>query len=220
VDVVTPIWSGPARREGRVVGLLSVGLDVKQHLKGLIDMPDDLLDDNQGIARALTAYVVNDHGAWTWHEVGMQRLEEDAAAGRQLRDPEHLTTAARALAAKHGGSPDDYVPWESADRGMTSGADRYIDPVELAAGKGPRWLIAHTLTFHPYQYSAYDGLKGREWGFVVQVPEDVAFRPVERLKTELAWAGSVLVAALAALTVGLWVWLFRLLRGWEFAGQG
>lgn len=218
VDLITPVWSGPARGEGRVIGLLSVGLDVKQHLKGLIDMPDELLEDNQGIARALSAYVVNDRGAWTWHEVGMQRLEDDAAAGRELRDPENLTTGARSLAAAHGRHPDDLVPWKSADAGMTSGADRYIDPVELAAGKEARWLIAHTLTFRPYQHSAYTGLRDREWGFVAQVPEEVAFRPVERLKTELVWAGSALVVTLAVLTLGLWVWLFRLLRGWEFAG--
>lgn len=220
VDLVTPVWSGKDRGAGRVIGLLSVGLDVKRHLKELIDMPDDLLGEKQEIARALGAYVVNDRGAWVWHETGMPLLEADAAAGRTPHDPDNLTALAERLAPDRGATPDTFVPWKSAAAGMTEGHDRYTDPVELAAGLEGRPLLAHTLTFHPFAHSAYGDLKGREWGFVVQVPEEVAFRPVERLRGQLLWAGSILVATLAGLAVVLWVWLFRLLRGWEFAGHG
>ncbi|MBN9023595.1 MAG: hypothetical protein J0H08_16210, partial [Rhizobiales bacterium] len=94
-------------------------------------------------------------------------------AGRP-RDPDNLTVLAGRLAAERGDNPDDLVPWASAAKGMTPGADRYTDPLELAAGKGGRPLIAHTLTFRPFEYSGYGDLKGREWGFVVQVPEEVA----------------------------------------------
>jgi hypothetical protein len=55
---------------------------------------------------------------------------------------------------------------------------------------------------------------------VAQVPEATALAPVERLKGQLVWAGSILVATLGGLAVVLWVWLFRLVRGWEFAGHG
>ncbi len=219
VDLVTPIWSGKVRGEGRVIGLLSVGLDVKQHLKELIDMPDSMLGEKQAIAKELAAYVVNDRGSWVWHEAGMPHLEAAAAASGP-RDPDDLTTLAKRLAVERGDDPDDLVPWKSIAAGMVPGADRYTDPVEVAAGKGGRALIAHTLTFRPFEHSGYGDLKGREWGFVVQVPEEVAFRPVERLREQLVLAGSILVATLAGLAVVLWVWLFRLLRGWEFAGHG
>jgi hypothetical protein len=216
IDVVTPIWGA----DGRVVALLSVGLDVKRHLKRLIDMPDDLLADKQEIARALVAFVVNDRGAWVWHEAGMPRLEAEAAAGRQPRDPEDLTALARDLAPAAGRDPDDLVPWPSVDKGMTDGADQYVDPVALAAGGSGRVLLSHTLTFRPYAFSRYPGITGKAWGFVVQVPEEVALAPVERLRGQLVLAGSILVGTLAGLAVVLWVWLFRLLRGWEFAGHG
>ncbi|HYH63284.1 MAG TPA: serine/threonine-protein kinase [Urbifossiella sp.] len=219
VEVVTPVWSegGPAER--RVVALLSVSLHVDEHLRKPIDMPDSELREGQEVAKALGAYVVNDRGRWVWHEHGMEHLANEAKAGR-FRDPDDLTALARAEAARRGMHPDELVPWASADAGMTHGEDRYTDPVALAAGKDAPALLAHTLLFHPYQHSTYPGLKDRAWGFVVQVPEEVAFAPVEELKINLVRAGSILFAALAALALGLWGWLFRLLRGWEFAGQG
>jgi len=215
MDLVTPVWSA----DGRVVGLLSVGLDVNRHLRHLIDMPDAVLAEKQDIAKALDAFVVNDRGSWVWHEDGMAALDADAGRG-VLRAPENLTARARALAPLHNRSADDFVPWASADRGLADGPDRYADPVAATdAAAGPE-LLAHTLTFHPYRHSRYEEHRGRAWGFVAQVPEAAALAPVVRLKGQLVWAGSILVAALAALAVGLWGWLFRLLRGWEFAGQG
>jgi hypothetical protein len=103
---------------------------------------------------------------------------------------------------------------------MADGPDKYVDPVAVAAGHPAPLLLSHTLTFHPYQYSRYEDIRPKAWGFVAQVPEDVALAPVVRLKRQLAWAGSILVGTLAGLAVVLWVWLFRLLRGWEFAGHG
>jgi hypothetical protein len=219
VEVVTPLWSGERPGEGRVVGLVSASLDVDKHLRHLIDMPEELLADRQEIAKALGAYVVNDRGSWMWHEVGMERLAADAARG-EPRDPEDLTALARAHGPKHGRHPDDLVPWASADRGIADGPDRYVDPVTLAHGHPAPQLLAHTLTFQPYAHSRYEEIRGRPWGFVVQVPEEVALKPVENLRRQLTWAGSILVATLAGLSVVLWVWLFRLLRGWEFAGHG
>ncbi|QDU19347.1 protein kinase domain-containing protein [Urbifossiella limnaea] len=215
LDVITPVWAA----DGRVVGLLSVGLDVSRHLRHLIDMPDAMLADRQEIARALSAFVVNDRGAWVWHETGMAGLRADAARDVH-RDPENLTRLARELAPKHGIRPDDLVPWKSIDRGIEDGPDRYVDPVALDTPAGGEQLLAHTLTFRPLAHSRYEENRGRVWGFVAQMPEAVALAPVDRLKRQLTWAGSVLVAALAALAVVLWVWLFRLLRGWEFAGHG
>jgi hypothetical protein len=220
VDIVTPVWSGDAPGEGRVVGLLSVGLDVTRHLRQLIDMPDNVLADRQEIAKALGAFVVNDRGCWVWHETGMPKLEAEATAGTTPHDPDNLTDLARALAADRGLNPDLLVPWASADRGLESGADAYIDPVNLAATGDGRVFLSHTLTFHPFAHSRYPAVKGRAWGFVVQVPEATALAPVERLRGQLLWAGSILVGTLALLAVVLWVWLFRLLRGWEFAGHG
>ncbi len=213
LDVVSPVWSA----DGRVVALLSVGLDVNQHLRNLIDMPDHLLADRQEIAKALDAFVVNDRGAWVWHEDGMAALEADAARNVH-RDPENLTALARRRAPELGRHPDDLVPWASIDAGMADGPDKYVDPVSLGTPAGGAHLLSHTLTFRPYAHSRYEDARGRVWGFVAQVPEETALAPVERLKGRLTWAGSVLVAALAALALGLWVWLFRLLRGWEFAG--
>ncbi|MFO0795944.1 MAG: protein kinase [Gemmataceae bacterium] len=215
LDVVTPVWAA----DGRVVALLSVGLDVNQHLRNLIDIPDDLLADRQEIAKALDAFVVNDRGAWVWHEDGMAALEADAAR-HVLRDPENLTELARRHAPRLGRSPDELVPWPSADRGMADGPDRYVDPVSLDTPNGGALLLAHTLTFRPYAHSRYEENRDRAWGFVAQMPETAALAPVHRLKAQLTLAGSILVATLAALAVVLWVWLFRLLRGWEFAGHG
>lgn len=219
VDLVTPVWSGEKAGEGRVIGLLSVGLDVNRHLKKLIDMPDNLLADRQEIAKALGAFVVNDRGAWVWHAEGMAALEADAKKGRH-RDPDDLTKLARALGPAKGIHPDDLVPWPSVVEGMTNGPDKYVDPVGLAGGGDGPVLLSHTLTFHPYAHSRYPECRGRAWGFVVQVPEATALAPVERLHSQLAWAGSILVVTLTGLAIGLWVWLFRLLRGWEFAGHG
>jgi hypothetical protein len=219
VDVVTPVWSGDAAGEGRVVALVSVGLDVDRHLKHVIDMPPELLAEGQDIARALAAYVVNDHGCWVWHEVGMGRLEEDARAGARPRDPENITAVAGEVAGERGENPDRYIPWQSAG-GMVDGADRYVDPIGLRLAGDGRELLAHTLTFHPYQHSRYEAVRGRTWGFVVQVPEETSLAPVERLRGQLVRAGSILVVTLAGLAIVLWVWLFRLLRGWEFAGHG
>jgi hypothetical protein len=112
------------------------------------------------------------------------------------------------------------VPWKAVERGMEDGPDRYVDPVSLGTPAGGAQLLAHTLTFRPLAHSRYAENHARAWGFVAQVPEETALAPVERLKGQLAQAGSVLVATLAALALGLWGWLFRLLRGWEFAGQG
>ncbi|HYH65670.1 MAG TPA: hypothetical protein VD866_13320, partial [Urbifossiella sp.] len=206
LDVVTPVWSA----DRRVVALLSVSLHVDEHLRKPIDMPDSELREGQEVAKALGAYVVNDRGCWAWHEYGMEHLANDAKAGN-FRDPDDLTALARAEAARRGMRPDDLVPWASADAGMRSDEDRYTDPVALAAGKDAPTMLAQTLLFHPYAHSTYPMLKDRAWGFVVQVPEEVAFAPVEEMKTNLVWAGSAVLFGLTAI-IGPFVLAFRRIR--------
>jgi len=210
IDVATPVWAA----DGRVVGLLSIGIDVNHHLRTLIDMPDRFLAEGQELARAVEPFVVNDRGAWVWHAEGMAALEADAARGVQ-RDPENVTALARRQAAEHGRSPDALVPWRSAAGGVEDGPSRYVDPVTLGTPAGGAELLSHTLTFRPFAHSRYADGRDRTWGFVAQVPEAVALDPVEHLKGQLAWAGAILAGTLGGLVVVLWVWLFRLLRGRE-----
>jgi serine/threonine protein kinase len=222
VEVVTPLWSGPGRGVGRVVALVSVGLDVDANLKTLIDMPDDQLaagtTGRHEVARAVNAFVVNDRAQWVWHEAGMKALAADTAAGRPPRDPDNLVALARAFGPESDAAADEFVPWDFAT-GLGEYSDRYVDPVELKVdGTGER-KIAHTLVFHPLSGSRYEAPRAQKWGFVVQVNEATALRPLDTVRGDMLRAGLVLVATLAGLAVVLWVWLFRLLRGWEFAGH-
>lgn len=216
VDITTPIWEDPARQD-RVVGLLAIGLNVERQLKKSIEMPEELLGSGRReISRSVHAFVVNDRECWVWHEAGMKGL----ASAPTPRDPDNYAALARASARSHGGVPDDYVPWDNLESGLSGWTDRYVDPVQLHVDGQGGLKIAHTVPFRPYANSRYSGLKSRQWGFVVQVDEAVALRPLDRIRRDMLVAGSLLVATLAALSVVLWVKLFRLLRGWEFAGHG
>ncbi len=225
VDIITPVWSGPDRT-GRVLGLLSIGLRIDA-LKSQIEMPADLLAKIPTIARGIGAYVVNDRECWVWHEAGMAQLAADADKVKPiLRDPDNLPELARAR-GKDAEDADDYVPWHHLKDGIEYYSDRYTDPVE-SRETGSARKIAHTVPFLPYTHSVYRDtpdekyghIGDRRWGFVVQVDEATALRPLMDLRHDLFWAGSVMVITLAALAVVLWIWLFRLLRGWELAGHG
>lgn len=232
VDISTPVWTGPDRT-GRVVGLLSIGIRV-DYLQSLINMPLDFLKegDRTKTAESVSGFLVNDRECWVWHKEGMARLADDLDdTPPKPRDPDNLRALAYALSARPPHTPaDDYVPWFRVADGPTAYSDEYIDPVRVGSGTaaGGGWEIAHTLTFHPYANSRYMNdpdptggpLKDRTWAFVVQVDREVALQPVSGLWGDMVRAGSALVATLIGLAVVLWVWLFRLLRGWEFAAHG
>ena len=206
IDITTPVWAAPGKND-RVVGLLTVTVPI-DHLESRLQLPDGMISLAGEDAAAVQAFVVNDRGAWVWHPDGMPRMEH---APDPPRDPDRLPGLAAALDAAFG--PDDPDTAGYRDHGW---AGEYTDPIQ---GDAEAELV-HVLPVYPYARSEYPGVKGKEWWVVAQVNKAAALRPLVTLQDDLFRAGSIMVAALFVLTAGLGVGLFRVLRGWEFAGHG
>jgi hypothetical protein len=109
-----------------------------------------------------------------------------------------------------------YAPWKTATGDFWQG--EYVDPIDIVADGERREEFACAASLRPYARAGQEN--NRRWTLVVQMDKQKALRPVADLRVSMFLAGAILVVALSALAILLWIWLFRLLRGWEFAAHG
>lgn len=213
IDVATPVFANPTYG-GRqtVLAVLVSGFEVNKDLRSWIETPPEAFPKDKafGIATEVKSVLVNDRGAWVWHEGAMAKL---AADPDRPRDPEAY------LAATPDGPrfPTIDGAGDPLDRDVS---DRHRDPLAPDDGSRPHHYIAAYEPIHPYATSRYEELRGRAWHLVVKLDAATALRPVDELKQKMQWAGSILFAGLLAVTVTLWGWLIQLLRRQEFAPHG
>jgi hypothetical protein len=223
VDVVTPIWD-EGTPGGRVVGLLSFGLNLERDVVGLLE-PADLGakgSERFDIARKVKVVLVDDRDQWVWHPDVKGRLNENRPGVRLPHDY-------AALARARGLDPDAALPWRrmppaEGDRKFGYLEEgRYVDLVEDERDDAERNLdpeIACFTKLRPYADSKYPEAKGRQWVFVAQVDRAVALSPLTELRRTTQVIGAVVGTVLALLAVGLWVGLVVVLRRLEFASHG
>ncbi|QJW99588.1 cache domain-containing protein [Frigoriglobus tundricola] len=221
VDAVTPICEAPG---GRVVGLLSFGLNLESDVVSLLE-PVDLGARGSAkldIASKVKVVLVDDRNNWVWHPDCRNRLKDDRPGVRLPHDY-------RALALARGVDPADALPWLGIgvpEEGRPFGyakADRYVDLVEAQredADPNDAPEIACFTLFHPYAQSKYEEMRPRRWVFVAQVDRQAALAPLNDLRTSIVKVGAVAGAVLILIALGLWVGLVVVLRRVEFASHG
>jgi hypothetical protein len=222
VDIVTPIHDG-----GRVVGLLSFGLNLERNIVDLLEPADLGAKGSQqfGIADKVKVVLVDDRDQWVWHPDARDRLKEGPGGHRLPHDYAEL-------ARKHGRDPDAVLPWRNMAGAQSSGkagrrfpyaeSGDYVDFVE-AEREGEADLepeIACFTAFHPYATSKYEQTRGRRWVLVAQVDRQSALRPLKDLRGKIVNIAAVIGTALALIAAGLWAGLVLVLRRQEFASNG
>jgi|GEM_PF-3414991 len=218
VDVVTPIWE--KEPGGRVIGLLSFGLNLERDVVSLL-VPLDLGakgSEHLGITRKVKVVLIDDRNQWVWHPDCRGSLATDRP---DLRLPHDYPQLARA----HGFDPATALPWlqmTSEGRSYVESSD-YVDFVEAERENDEQNLnpeIACFTRFSPYADSKYAEAKPKQWVFVAQVDRKTALQPLRELRNSIVRIGAIVGAILSLLAIGLWIGLVRVLRRLEFATHG
>lgn len=221
VDIVTPIWDKPG---GRVIGLLSFGLNLERDIVALLE-PADLGakgSSHLNISRKVKVVLVDHRDQWVWHPDCRESLDADRPGVRLPHDYQQL-------AREHGGDPVMALPWmrmPEPEAGRKFGyfeSGDYIDYVEDAPENADRNTdpeIACFTRFSPYASSKYPEVKSRQWVFVAQVDRQTSLHPLNELRSRIVRIGAVVGTTLVLLAVGLWIGLVRVLRRLEFASHG
>jgi hypothetical protein len=233
IDVSAPIWERPGAYDAvnkravepkdvpgnRVVGLLVCGLDVNTDLMDSLNVPAGRLP-HDGVLTHVNAVLVNDRGRWAWHgEKVRDAFARNTAEAR--RDPDKLTdpNLVHFLTSPTG----DAAFFDDNDFHDTA-KDLATRPVAGASGEAPGGPapasvrhIARGERILPYRTSHDPALRDKAWVFLTEVERASALEPVERIRINLMWWGTGLYALVAALVVGLWAWLVRLLRRTELS---
>jgi hypothetical protein len=222
VDIVTPLWDG-----GRVVGLLSFGLNLERNIVDVLE-PADLGargSERFGIAGKVKVVLVDDRDQWVWHPDARDRLGGGRPGQRLPHDYAEL-------ARKHGRDPDAALPWHNmagvkpAGKGERTFAyaesGDYVDFVEAEGGAWAdlRPEIACFTALHPYATSRYEQMRGKKWVLVAQVDREAALSPLKDLRGKIVNIAAVIGTGLALIAAGLWAGLVVVLRRQEFASNG
>jgi hypothetical protein len=172
------------------------------------------------VAGGFDVVLVDSRDFWVYHRQGMEFVEKAEAESGARPNPHNYSDLIVGDRQLQTGGVNLHAPWKAEPGDFWQG--EYVDPIEMVAGGRGRRAFACATRLQPYASadSAAGSQDNREWTLVVQMDQEAALRPVADLRTSMFLAGALLVVALSALAIVLWIWLFRLLRGWEFAAHG
>ncbi len=216
MDIATPIWFGEKPEDRRVIGILRLGIDVKQDLARQLYVDREHLPEDSRVAEGFDVILVDHRDFWVYHKEGMKHLEKVETETNTRPNPHNYARLLETDPRLAAGGPQVYAPWKTATGDFWQG--EYVDPIDIVADGERREEFACAASLRPYARAGQEN--NRRWTLVVQMDKQKALRPVADLRVSMFLAGAILVVALSALAILLWIWLFRLLRGWEFAAHG
>jgi serine/threonine protein kinase len=219
MEIATPVWYGEKPGEEKVVGILRLGINVKESLARQLYVDRQHLPEHSRAADGFDVILVDNRDHWVYHRKGMEFLAkvEDETGTRP--NPHNYRDLIESNPQLKPGGVARHAPWKTEAGDFWQG--EYVDPIEIATGNPRREAFACAVRLQPYALSTEAGRDGdRRWTLVVEMDKETALGPVSDLRVNMFLAGAILVVALSALAIVLWIWLFRLLRGWEFAAHG